>query len=441
MTRYLVISEPSSYEPVSNARERDQGHFDDVLNFNNIGHSIGHCAVLATEAEGDLQRPEAYDLEDSRLCTNPLAEIGWRWVEHYRPAVRLTGGGVKIIPGRSRHECAHCAYVDARSYQLPSWASETEYRYTVVRVPRYSEPREEDLLDETPPSNESSTRRLSDLPAYLPQAPFVRLDRIGVEIEGRWFPARYADLYNRYPGYVDGSVDNEPGYVRFEFQTRPADSLEGALRQVHELFPDDTSQECGMHVHMSFKDHADIGLLDSPAFYTLFREEFANWATWRGLPCTHPFWPRIRGENHFCEENNTSIECLLSHERFSQFNYSAFLRHKTVECRMLPMFDDEADAISAIAKLVSLVETYLARQGDQAIPTIDPVVIDQEFEIPGWELDEVVDWAPTAPEELTLHIDLPELPAPASDERRIAVTQDMTYAQILRLAQEIRQCA
>ena len=186
---------------------------------------------------------------------------------------------------------------------------------------------------------------------------------IGVELEGRWRhlndvtrSARNAGLTACGDGSVHGSFsDCEP----YEIQTKPA-NLGSTLQQVAEFYPDEADRSCGMHVHVSFQYPTDFSCLSSLEFFEYFKNRWEQWGAANNLSPDSEFYRRLRGRNNFCHINTIAPVQLWNIDRYHQLNFSAWSEHKTVECRMLPMFRTQQLAISAIKELIDIYETFLA---------------------------------------------------------------------------------
>lgn len=216
---------------------------------------------------------------------------------------------------------------------------------------------------------------------------------LGIEIEGyfgsqneydsydRWNPAgakQFNDRRALAQKLTNDSGNADGGSHCWEFRTTPGDIVH-AFNQLHQLYPDGTNAGCGMHVHVSFKNNTDITLLTHPDFWAYFETAFTKWGKDRELPANHPFWTRLGGGNHYCKKNDIAA---ADHERqyklyngnsswdtvkhnviggkYMQLNYGAWSTYRqTLECRMLPMFDKQEDAESAIRCLLDTYAGYL----------------------------------------------------------------------------------
>lgn len=154
----------------------------------------------------------------------------------------------------------------------------------------------------------------------------------------------------------------------WEFQTKPG-SVGEALRQLTQLYPDVTSRAAGMHVHISFKELTSFTLLCSDAFFEYWKDRWEKWG--QKLNVQGAFWERLRNENKFCRPNSMTeyaengkkslIDTYTTggEDRYKAINFHAYSRHKTLEFRLLPMFQKGNLAVNAVETLVDIVETFL----------------------------------------------------------------------------------
>lgn len=256
-------------------------------------------------------------------------------------------------------------------------------------------------------------------------------DKIGVELEGRYLNLRTrrneAIALTGGEGYQDGSVSrsSQSGAEAWEFQTKPG-SLSQTLDQVHKLYPDEADKSCGMHIHMSFAP-TDIFLLNNTEFFSYFHTRWAEWGTRNRINPGSEFWKRLNGENTFCRVNTVEERDPINMDRYFQLNFSAWERHKTVECRLLPMFRKESLALSAIQELVSIYEDWFAMDHAAMFPVA-------EVSLPAYNtVPDVTAYTvePPSVEFRTGHIlDVASLPAPAHGLTRIAIPTGRTMDNI-----------
>lgn len=251
-------------------------------------------------------------------------------------------------------------------------------------------------------------------------------DRIGIEIEGRYEESRLNELKSGagQDGVThcgDGSINEGDNTLAREFQTRP-DALGPALRQLAKYYPDEADYSCGLHVHVSFKDITYFTQLATPQFAAYFREQWIRWGTENAIPAEHEFWDRLMGRNSYCQVN--SEHHLLGNpyrvDRYMQLNFTAYEEHKTVECRLLPMFTQSALAYSAIQHLIWIYESWLSRPGVDdflVVPTEStrPSSYDARY------TSEVEMPEPRA-DVLAIVCEMPVFDPPPEGQRRVALT-------------------
>lgn len=203
-------------------------------------------------------------------------------------------------------------------------------------------------------------------------------DKMGIEVEGRFFNLQskrdLARALTGEEGTPDGSLRaGNSDADCWEFRTRPG-KLASAMTQLHALYPDETGPDCGMHIHVSFST-ADIALLYNTDFFAYFRAEWKAWGEANSVHRDGEFWKRLNGQNNYCRQNVSATGNVLSNggtgDRYHQLNFSAWDEHKTVECRLLPMFKSEALALSACKKLISIYETWLSMDHTVRLPEVD----------------------------------------------------------------------
>ena len=336
-----------------------------------------------------------------------VAGINWAAGVSYTPMV---SGYVSAPRGRTRHvhrpaapdigpdgpvpryPCGHCALVVAAAYLAANpITGASGYGAIVAGCVASLEPTDlENLLPEGPETiggTVMNTTNTIGLDGVLPNScgtcglmghnarTCSRTNRayskVGIEIEGLWNDLRA--VRNRadeagLTGCTDGSVNTNLDSTAspYEFQTHPG-SLREAVSQLVSFYPDETNASCGMHVHVSFNVSTDATLLASQEFYDYFRARWIAWgrrehvwgegteaAAARGL-----FWARLYGQNDFCRINRSSERHFLTMDRYHQLNFSAWNEHRTIECRLLPMFKSASLGVSAVQELLSIFEDYL----------------------------------------------------------------------------------
>lgn len=194
------------------------------------------------------------------------------------------------------------------------------------------------------------------------------IDMVGVELEGGW------DRANAPPGIKpDGSVSydreccEEPGgcgdcgdMVGGEIALAPARFLRGLRTNVKKFYPDEVDNSCGLHIHMSLPDFSP--LLDVRFERCLFAELF-RWGRKTPLRAAEKswLWNRLKGKNSYC--GRFFLSAIGSREdvgnRYLAVNTRTLHRNtKTIEIRVLPMFQTPERALSAIETVINFTEDW-----------------------------------------------------------------------------------
>ena len=439
--------------------------------------TYGRRSLYAVAVEGvvaprdTLRRLHAAhpDFTDAAWCSDRLP-TGFSWVGEYYPAAETPAPAdpsyvTSVVLSEDRVACAHCAFVAASAHTEEEGRGETpsvvfvmptaEVRLDSEFYPRVREisgvrlctTREADwatvTLESVPSGNSCSNCGRPGHNVRSCTHPAKAHDRIGVEVEGVWADLRAAqrraDAVGMSQGCSDGSVQVMGEHFRSspcEFQTKPG-SLLHTLAQVHAVYPDQTNHTCGMHVHVSFLDPTHISQLNTVEFFEYFRTRWEAWGAGKNLHPQSEFFKRLRGDNGFCRPNTTPCEVIgRDGERYLQLNWLAWGEHKTLECRMLPMFQHEYLARSAITELIDIYEMWLGgRCANGGAPPIEynppepviaplaPVQTAVDIDLSAWEAGSTL---------LTQEIEIVE-PAPGtSTADRVALS-----AASLRAIREI----
>lgn len=217
-----------------------------------------------------------------------------------------------------------------------------------------------------------------NLDSYLEKKLRNRVVLSGVELEGGWkqgqmppgitSPVRDASVF-KHLGDEGGVVrTNKPGYYFGEIPIGPyqVGYLPRAMKRYWPLLIDDT---CGMHVHMSFETAYQYGLImDSSAYQDTIQEYLIRWAKEENIPADHCFWERIKGNNEYCQKKFWPLSQMQQSEkdydhhrfghRYTMVHY-CWQRKKTVEVRVLPMFEDFDLSVRAVKRVIQITNAYL----------------------------------------------------------------------------------
>lgn len=114
-------------------------------------------------------------------------------------------------------------------------------------------------------------------------------------------------------------------------------------------------------------------------FWAYFSQRMEAWGRRANLPPSHLFWSRLAGLNGYCRKefipdrqaSASKRTASQTRARYTQLNY-CFAVHKTIECRLFPVFKQPRIAVSAIQELCSIYEDFIReRECREIVETID----------------------------------------------------------------------
>ena len=147
-----------------------------------------------------------------------------------------------------------------------------------------------------------------------------------------------------------------------EFVSNPLKN-ESELKQFFEFYPDEVNSSCGMHCHFSFKDDKkSYYILNSNRFYEFFMEKIKQWAIDLNIREGSRFWKRYQGENRYVLKGWNGNQQIKNEDKDSSryhilnFSYNC---HKTLEIRLLPMFDKKELGLFGILQCKKIINEYL----------------------------------------------------------------------------------
>lgn len=207
-----------------------------------------------------------------------------------------------------------------------------------------------------------------------------RLNLVGIELEGGWkvLPKGTALVHD---GSVQitppaDSVDMMTGRTRYRLQIGELPSVPMKVGEfaswMRKYYPSNVNETCGLHVHMSFKSALHYSKLMVPGFPRSMVDYVREWAEEEKLGKDHPIWPRLDDKNTACQHlfhaDLQAAQALKGHDRRAHghrytvigFPYS---RHTTIECRLLPMFEDKEQGIRAVQRVIDITNAALVVLG------------------------------------------------------------------------------
>ena len=208
---------------------------------------------------------------------------------------------------------------------------------------------------------------------------FKSFSGVGVELEGLWYgmPDDFKEdgsvEFDDHHGYNDCGcyessceecsefVSQEEGRYVGEVASDilyTENAIDSFMKWEH---PDQVNYSCGLHVHTSFRNIDDYSRLTSKHFYDYFKKELFKWGQ-KNCPNKATFFSRLAGENTYCETGHYPSRQMGLDEGYSRYailNY-CWQDHNTIECRVLPMFQDKLQSLEAVKAVLTIYEKYLS---------------------------------------------------------------------------------
>lgn len=206
---------------------------------------------------------------------------------------------------------------------------------------------------------------------------------VGVELEGAYLESSILRIYNEgldlgsdntaYPPMEKMKAQKNNPLVAGK-ELRFYGKLDYTVDMIRKYYPDAVGPKCGGHVHVSLDQPGEYMILMSRVFYHYFRTRLKRWAE-RNLigEDANLFWPRFNGDNSYCcnffvpEKQIRGDGHHVTHPdkkngnckvRYACLNYG-WAKHRTIECRLLPMFDDRELYIKAVIEIVDIFNKFL----------------------------------------------------------------------------------
>ena len=212
---------------------------------------------------------------------------------------------------------------------------------------------------------------------------FDTIKRVGIELEGLFLSQ------NRNANYHgDGSVvfRNEDGGFVGEVVSEPM-GIGTVNDWVLNNYPDQINNTCGCHIHVSFNSNMDYMNTMTQNFYDYFIDGMEKWGNEMKIKPNSQFWLRLEGKNQYCKrmpKDNTVLiaECQkrgsdYNADRYYQLNH-CWSKHKTLECRLLPIFKKPAITISGILEFLNICENFITQTKIEEDTIEEVIEVDNE---------------------------------------------------------------
>jgi hypothetical protein len=233
--------------------------------------------------------------------------------------------------------------------------------------------------------------------------PTGRLLTIGIELEGGFSCLPDRDDIS-YDTHEDSSVEIEGGYNEdcecsgccdgdecdyrgdYEFVgelVSPVLPITAWQHWVRKCYPSEHNESCGGHVHFGVSNISAYENLNCQEFHNYFVRELKAWGK-RANIRNDNFWSRINGENSMCKDEYEGKEQLAVRDegypscRYCILNFQ-YDKHRTVECRVLPVFESPSTMISAIKAVIRIFNAWLKSAGFNDITKDESDIIVPDF--------------------------------------------------------------
>ena len=231
------------------------------------------------------------------------------------------------------------------------------------------------------------------------------VNKCGIEIEGCWKEIR-TDLVPD-ASLHDGThfetpfalhpVSGQKVALFGELVSPPLSKIEDIYKLIDENWPDYLHSQCGFHIHISLNSVGLYCHCMSRKFYDNFLSAACSWGE-KFCPKDRLFWDRLNDKNRYCRKRfipDAQVVCKSKDDardrqvRATHFNY-CFGQHKTIECRLFPMWQNKDIAKEAVVFLINFFENYLSEITNPDAPLIvpDEMFLEEPLEKP--EITQVI---------------------------------------------------
>jgi len=145
-----------------------------------------------------------------------------------------------------------------------------------------------------------------------------------------------------------------------EIATKPLtlDQIESVNSDIYEGIQK-VNQSTGFHLHLGMNEEY-IHVLCTQKFYQYFLTQIKQWGIKNKINSGSRFWQRLDGAEY---AQRKFIERQISDcgdaDRYTHLNFCAWFRHRTLEVRLAPQFNQKEIALSYVYEVYRIVNEYL----------------------------------------------------------------------------------
>jgi len=163
--------------------------------------------------------------------------------------------------------------------------------------------------------------------------------------------------------YNDGELECEGG-CQYQFVgemiSKPI-SLNELLLWIKRNYPEYHNKTCGGHIHLSFKNKLEYMKFCDVQFFNFFKAKMFEWAVKHHVKEGSQFYQRLEGKNTYCHNKFYCTSQLNGiGERYCMINY-CWKKHRTIEVRLLPIFDKVELYLSAVNEIYDIFNYWLVQ--------------------------------------------------------------------------------
>ena len=161
--------------------------------------------------------------------------------------------------------------------------------------------------------------------------------------------------------YYDGELRCE-GNCSYEYVgemiSKPLPISE-LLIWIKKNYPVYHNKSCGGHIHLSFKNKLEYMKFCDVKFYNFFKAKMKEWGIKNHIKAGSQFYKRLAGNNTYCHDKFYCTQQIHNNgDRYCILNY-CWRKHRTIEVRLLPIFDKMELYLSAVNEIYDIFNMWL----------------------------------------------------------------------------------